>query len=288
MSVELFTRYMVIGPVTFVWWREFAAPFLEKKGWLVIDPSHFSYKSSYGFNPKVVRNHYEVRSVEYCLQIASAIVEYHGEPKADSHFFPASGCIVIHDLLAFISLYWGGYCQYLWKERRRLTNGWSASPVVQMYNGRHEEKRAGHLREALGFFEQALATIPTLNKTQSELAVRWFLSALREYAVGRPLVEAALNWVTLEAQANILKLPGSKFQKVERLLANQSFPQVSHLQHFYQLRNDAFHDGKLSNLSEQDAQAARTAGRGLVRAQILNLLGMDHSNFAPEFVKQYA
>ena len=102
------------------------------------------------------------------------------------------------------------------------------------------------------------------------------------------LFEIALNWVCLEAQSNYLKFSGKKLKRVEALLVSQGFSSIPRLHDFYQLRNDAFHDGKLSNLSEPDAQVARMAGRALVRAQILNLLGMDHSDFAPEFVKVYS
>ena len=118
--------------------------------------------------------------------------------------------------------------------------------------------------------------------------MQWFLSALRESEFGRPLVEVALNWVCLESQSNFLKFPGSKHQKVRSLLAGQGFSPISRLRDFYRLRNDSFHDGRLSNLSEADAQAARAAGRAIVRAQILVLLGMNHSDFDTQFVKLYA
>lgn len=119
------------------------------------------------------------------------------------------------------------------------------------------------------------------------LSIRWFFSALREFEIGRPLVEAALNWVCLESQANYLKLAGNKFNKVQTLLKKQGFPNVPRLKDIYLLRNDAFHDGALSNLGETDAQPARHAARFLVRAQVLNLMGMAHSDFRPEFVACY-
>lgn len=142
--------------------------------------------------------------------------------------------------------------------------------------------------EAIDYFERALKSIPTVDKAQFRLAMQWFFSAFREFVIGRPLVEAALNWVCLESQAKCLALPGNKFQKVKSLLANQGFPSVPRLNDFYRLRNDAFHDGQLSSLSEADAQAARAVGRALVRAQILNLFGMRHIDFDADFVKLYA
>jgi hypothetical protein len=74
---------------------------------------------------------------------------------------------------------------------------------------------------------------------------------------------------------------------VEALLADQRFPMIPRLGDLYKLRNDAFHDGELSQLNEADAQAARTAGRALVRASILVLLGMQHTDFKANFVKLY-
>ena len=289
MVAEPFIRYIIRGPGNFWGWQQFVAPFLEQRKWDVKNPEDFSYESSYGFDPNVERTHMEILDVNYCLQNASAIVEYHGEPVYDSVFDPGSDRIVIDDLLAFMSLYSGVYCQYLWKERRRLVDGFSAYLAIQVNNRTHNDEWAGPHHTVPNFFEKALATIPTLDRKRFELAIRWFFSAIREFEVGRPLVEAALNWVCLESQANYLGLPGNKYEKVEALLVNQGFPTIPNLWNLYTLRNDSFHDGQLSNLNEADAQAARTAGRVLVRAQILNLLGMAHSDFRQkEFVDLYA
>ena len=187
-------------------------------------------------------------------------------------------------------------CHFIWayianisgKSTEALGGDFKASSTVQINYSKNNAIWAVSRRDARGFFENALVKIPTLNKTQFVLAIRWFFSALREREVGRPLVEAALNWVCLESQSNCLGLSGNKFQKVKKFLVTQGFPPIPCLHNFYQLRNDAFHEGQLSNLTETDAQAARTTGRELVRAQILNLLGMDHTDFDVEFVKLYA
>ncbi len=70
-------------------------------------------------------------------------------------------------------------------------------------------------------------------------------------------------------------------------MKSQQFPSIPLLRNFYKLRNEAFHDGQLSRLSEVDAQAARTAGRALVRASVLILLGMNHADFKAAFVRLY-
>jgi len=288
MAAKPFIRYIIISPVGFYWWKQLAAPFLKKKGWDVIEPATFSYESSYGFNPDVIPAYKQVSQVEYSLHISTAVVEYNGEPIYDSVFEPASDRTVIDDLLAFMSLYDGVYWQYMWKEHRGSTANWKGSFAMQVSYDRNPREPAGGRDEALSFFQKALTTIPTLDRRQFVLAIRWFFSALREFEVGRPLVEAALNWVCLESQANYLGLPGNKLQRVKSLLARQGFPAIPHLADLYRLRNNAFHDGQLSNLSEPDAQAARTAGRALARAQILNLIGMMHSDFEDGFVKLYA
>jgi hypothetical protein len=285
---KAFILYIVTSPVGFHWWKQLAAPFLLRKGWLTVDAKDFSYKSSYGFDPDVTPGPNQLSQVEYSLRISTAVVEYRGEPIFDSVFAPDSHYTVIDDLLAFMSLYTGTYWQYMWREYGGSTINWKGSFARQVsYRGGLGEQ-AGERNKALSFFQKALATIPTLDRTQFALAIGWFFSALREFEVGRPLVEAALNWVCLESQANYLCLAGSKLEKAKSLLARQGFLAIPRLKDLYQLRNDAFHDGKLSKLSEPDAQAARTAGRALVRAQILNLMGMSRSDFRDHFVKLYA
>ncbi len=292
MATESFIRYVVRGPSLYWWIQPPVKHFLKRLGWAVIAPAAFSYEKSYGFDPRVERNKKEIRSLEHSLHNATALVEYQGEPPYASGFFDTvADTTLIDDLLAFMSLYLGVYCQYLWKEHRSSGGDFKASSTVQINYSKNNAIWAVSRRDARGFFENALVKIPTLNKTQFVLAIRWFFSALREREVGRPLVEAALNWVCLESQSNCLGLSGNKFQKVKKFLVTQGFPPIPSipcLHNFYQLRNDAFHEGQLSNLTETDAQAARTKGRELVRAQILNLLGMDHTDFDVEFVKLYA
>ncbi len=285
---KAFILYIVMSPVGFHWWEQLAAPFFQKRGWVAINPEHFSYKSSYGFDPNVTPAPNQLSQIEYSLGISTAVVEYRGEPIFDSVFAPDSNHTVIDDLLAFMSLYTGTYWQYMWREYGGSTINWKGSFARQGSYRWGLGKQAGARDEALNFFEKALATIPNLDRTRFALAIRWFFSALREFEVGRPLVEAALNWVCLESQANYLRLAGNKLEKVKSLLARQEFPAIPRLGDLYQLRNDAFHDGKLSKLNESDAQATRTAGRALVRAQILNLIDMSQSDFRDGFVKLYA
>lgn len=284
---KAFIRYIVISPVGFHWWEKLAAPFLQKKGWVDINPENFSYKSSYGFDSNVTPAADQLSQIEYSLHISTAVVEYQGEPIFDSVFAPDSNYTIIDDLLAFMSLYTGRYWQYMWREYGGSTINWRGSFALQVSYHWGLGEQAGERDKSLSFFEKALATIPNLDRTQFALATGWFFSALREFEFGRPLVEAALNWVCLESQANYLRLAGSKLEKAKSLLARQEFPAIPRLEYLYQLRNDAFHDGKLSKLSEPDAQAALTAGRALVRAQILNLMGMSQSDFRDGFVKLY-
>jgi len=164
---------------------------------------------------------------------------------------------------------------------------WSASMVIMISDDGIKGPWPAPPEKAIDYFEIALSIIPQIDKTLLGLAIQWFFSTLREFEIGRPLVEAALNWVCLESQANFLGLPGNKFEKVVSLLESQQFPSITLLRNFYKLRNDAFHDGRLSGLNEADAQAARTAGRALVRASVLILLGMKHTDLKAEFVKLY-
>ena len=270
---------------------KFGAPFLNKRSWCVLEPSNFSFESSYGFDPLLGRplSGKQIPDEDYCLENAAIIIEFHGDPVYDSIFAPSSERTILDDLLAFVSIYSGKYCQYLWKESRPLGGQWSASLAIIMLS---DEGIIGPWAappdKAIEYFERALSVIPTIDKTQLRLAMQWFFSALREFEIGkRPLVEAALNWVCLESQAKFLSLPGSKLKKVGLLLKSQQFPSVPLLGNFYQLRNDSFHDGQLLNLCETDAQAARTAGRALVRASVLVLLGMKHADFKADFVRLY-
>jgi hypothetical protein len=284
-----FIRYIVISPINFHWWEQLAVPFLQKKGWVAINPENFSYKSSYGFDPDVISGHNQLLQIEYSLRISTAVVEYRGEPIFDSVFFePDSNYTVIDDLLVFMSLYTGRCWQYMWREYGSSTINWTGTFAMQISRHWGVAEWAGKRDKELTFFEKALATIPNVDRTQFALAISWFFSALREFEVGRPLVESALNWVCLESQANYLCLAGNKLERTKSLLARQGFPDTPRFEDLYKLRNDAFHDGKLSKLSESDAEAARTAGRALVRAQVLNLIGMSHSDFRDGFVKLYA
>jgi len=255
----------------------------------VVEPSNFSVESSYGFDPIIDRTLWvrQIPDENYCLENAAIIIEFHGDPVYDSFFYPSSESTVIDDLLAFMSFYSGKYCLYFRKERRPIGGQWSASLSIMMSDGGIKGPWPAPPEKAIYYFEKALSIIPDINKTQLGLAVYWFFSALREFEIGWPLVEAALNWVCLESQANFSGFRGSKLERVESLLRSQQFPTIPLLGNLYKLRNDAFHDGQLSNLCEADAQAARTAGRALVRASILILLGMKHADFKAEFVKLY-
>lgn len=283
-----FIRYIINAPHTY-WWMKFGAPFLNKRNWCVSEPSSFSFESSYGFDPTIGRSlsGRKIPDEDYCLEDAAIVVEFHGDPVYDSMLDPSGEGTVIDDLLAFMSIYSGKYCQCLWKERRPKGGQWSASRAIMMSDEGIKAPWPAPPEKALHYFERALSIIPSIDKTRLTLAMQWFFSALREFEIGRPLVEAALNWVCLESQANFLGLHGSKRQKVALLLRSQQFPTIPLLGNFYKLRNDGFHDGKLSHLGEVDAQAARTVGRTLVRASVLVLLGMDHGDFETDFKKQY-
>ena len=287
MASEPFVRYIVKGPGGGYRWSQFAVPFLEGKGWHVIKPTSFSWESSYGLDSTVNVTEKEMLEMNYHLQHSSWVVEYHGSPVEDSIVAPGTGRTIVDDFLVLTSLYSGVYCQYVWKEQRTPEGNWGAWVEPHLSNRQDIPEWAGAPKRASEYFGNILEHIPTIDQTQFQLAIRWFLSALRESEIGRPLLEAALNWVCLESQSNCLNLRGSKPKKVKTLLEGQGFPHTPRLHDLYRLRNDAFHDGNLSNLSEEVAQAARTAGRHLVRAQILNLIGMEHSNFEPEFVKSY-
>lgn len=285
-----FIRYIINAPHTY-WWTKFSAPFLNKRNWYVVEPSNFSFESSYGFDANFSRPlpGRQIPDEDYCLENAAIVIEFHGDPAYDSIFDPSSERTIVDDLLAFMSIYSGKYCKYLWKERRPLGGQWSSSQGIMMSDEGIIGPWPAPPEKAIDYFERALSIIPSIDETRLRLAIKWFFSALREFEseIGRPLVEAALNWVCLESQANFLGLLGSKFQKVESLLKNQQFPSIPLLRNFYKLRNDAFHDGQLSRLSEADAQAARTAGRALIRASTLILLGMKHADFKADFVKLY-
>jgi len=283
MGSESFITYVINQPYAY-WWKESAGPFLAKRGWHIFEPSKFSFESS---GRPLERK--KIRDEDYCLQEASIVVQFHGEPSFDSVFEPSSDRTIVDDMLAFMSLYSGKYCQYLWKESRLREKDWSALLVLMVNTNGSGAVWAAAPEMAIDYFQRALGIIPEIDKTQLRLAMRWFFSALKEFELefGRPLLESALNWVCLESQANSLGITGSKLQKVSTLLLDQKFPTIPRLRDFYLLRNDAFHDGELSSLREPDAQAARTAGRTLVRASVLKLLGMDDAEFDTSFSKLY-
>ena len=270
MTGEAFARYLVSWPSA-MWWEQSAKPFLETKGWFVIPTANFDYESSYGFESDYLHPGFKLE-FGYCLNNASAVIEYRGEVTADSIFYPGYNRTLIDDVLAYMSLYSGIYCQYLWKERRDSASEWSATTQLKVKRDAHSDEWVTGHRKALDHFEKAQSVIPTLNETQFNLAIHWYFSALREFEMGRPLVEAALNWVCLESQANYLKFQGYKKDMVKSLLKCQGFSVIPRIDEIYKLRNDAFHEGQLSNLKEQDAQSARRTGRILVRAYILNLI----------------
>jgi len=290
MTKDPFIRYIINQP-NFYWWKQYAEPFLHTQNWIIHNPKTFDYQASYGFDPNFCRTlpGANIPDEDYCIEKASVVVEYHGTPSFDSIFDPASGKTIIEDLLAFLSLYSGTYCQYFWRELR-MTPGdnWSATLNLMINTGGTTSVWAAPEDNAITFFQQALRVIPTINQTQFRLASQWFFSALKEYEIGRALVETALNWVCLESQANVLGKHGTKKEMVAELLTSQGFPNIPLLPNFYKLRNDAFHEGQLSHLGEPAAQAAREAGRVLVRASILNLLGMDQREFNANFVRLYA
>ncbi len=284
-----FIRYIINAPHTY-WWTKFGAPFLNKRNWCVVEPSNFSFESSYGFDLTISRplSGKQIADEDYCLENASIVVEFHGEPVYDSILDPSGEKTIIDDLLAFISIYSGKYCQYLWKEKRLKGEPWSATKAIVISDEGFQDQWSAPPEKAIDYFERALSVIPSIDRTRLRLAMQWFFSALREFeGARRPLVEAALNWVCLESQANYLGLTGSNFQKVESLLSSQRFPSIPLLRNLYKLRNDAFHSGQLSGLIEIDAQAARTAGRALIRASVLILLGMDHADFRADFISLY-
>lgn len=285
---EPFVRYIINAPHTY-WWEAFGAPFLNNRNWCVLKPSGFTFESSYGFDTSVSRplSGKKIPDEDYCLENAAIVIEFRDEPVYDSIFDASGESTIIDDLLCFMSIYSGKYCHYLWKERRQLGGQWSASQAIMMSNEGIQGPWAASPDKAIAYFERALSIVPTINKTQLRLAIQWFFSALREFEIGRPLVEAALNWVCLESQAKLLGLQGSKFEKVKLFLDGQRFRSVPLLRSLYDLRNDGFHEGQLLHLGETQAQAARTAGRALVRASVLVLLGMNHADFKPDFVSLY-
>jgi hypothetical protein len=193
-SDESFIRYIINAPHT-KWWTQFGAPFLQSRNWHVLEPSNFSYKSSYGFDPVFVPVG-QIANVDCCLKNAVIVVEYHGNPPNDSVLEPSIEKTIIDDLLAFTSIYFGGYCQYLWKEIRQSGGQWSSSLALMIDSDGFYELAAPPER-AIEHFEKALSIIQVTPSTRLRLAIQWFFSALRELKIGRPLVEAALNWYVL-------------------------------------------------------------------------------------------
>lgn len=286
---EPYIRYIIQRSVSFHWWKHTAEPLLKDKGWLVTDAADFSYESAYGFEPERPMSDDQVVNMKYSLHNASAVLEYRGNPPNDSIFGPSPDSTVIDDLLPFMSLYSGEYWQYLWRERRHSDGNWKGSFALHInHNNNASVWARENDRQEANFFEQALETIAAVNGEQLKLAMQWFFIALREFEIGYSLVEAALNWVALEAQANYLGLEGNDVERVRSMLKNQGFPEITNLGKLYGLRGNAFHEGQLLDLSEKEAKAVLETGRALVRAQILNLLGMQHSDFRQEFVDRYA
>jgi len=288
MDNKPFIRYYINSPYAY-WWKEYANPYLTKKGWHLIEPTQFSISASYGFDPRYQRvlPGEKIADDDYCLQKSSIIVEYCGEPVFDSIFDSNTTKTVVDDLLAFMSLYSGVYCQYYWIESRTSSKGWNASLELMVGNNGGVYSWAGPVEKSIEYFERALVSTPAINSDQFGLAFRWFFSAFKELEIGRPILETALNWVCLESQANVLGITGNKRDMVSELLTRQRFQNIPLLGHFYRLRNDAFHEGQLSNLSGPEAQTARIAGRALVRASILKMLGMDHTEFNVGFTSLY-
>lgn len=289
MPTQPFVRYLVKG-ISISWWTHYANSFLNSIGWSIIDPRGYSYSSSYGFDPNLNRHPTEVRMFDYFQSDAAVILERRGQPNYDSVWVPSNDRTVVDDLLAFMSLYTGNYCQYLVMERNTIDNNFRAAFAAQINHSRNTPKWAGPRSQAVDAFVRIQSHVPSLDSEQLRLAMRWFFSALMEYELpqGRPLVEAAMNWVSLEAQATLLGYGGSKFERVTSLLTGQGFTVTPHLRNLYRLRNDAFHDGALSHLEEDDAQLARSAGMTLARAQILNFLGMPLEEINDEFKRTYS
>ena len=102
---EPFIRYIINAPHT-IWWIQFFAPFLKKRNWYVIEPTEFSFESSYGFDPLLDHN-LHIRGIsyaDYCLQKAAIVVEYHGNPPDDSVFEPSNERTIIDDLHLCLSI----------------------------------------------------------------------------------------------------------------------------------------------------------------------------------------
>ena len=277
-----FVRYFLAGQ-SFRWWSRVGLKILTNHGWKLLDPQTFVRETSYGYDKDVVWSNEETEQYDYSRQKSTAVIEFHGSNYGKSIFFPTSpgDPTVIDDLLIFLSLYSGVYSQYLVKE---TNDNLAVAPKIGHSN---TGLWAATGNQVAAHFQTCLTSVPTLDRDQFELAVRWFLSAISEFELGRPIVEVALNWVSLESQANSLNIGGTNFPKVKTMLANQGFAPIPQLRAFYKLRNDAFHVGQVKALSEQDAQRAREVGRQLVRAQTLVLLGMKHSDFSREFEDTY-
>ena len=272
-------RYIVKEP-NLGWWQRYGAPFLAERGWRFTPPDEFDRESSFGYNSKLCRSPKEKAYFDNCLTQASAVLEFHGDPPET---LQPNGLTVVDDLMRFMSLYLGRYCQHLWKEDE--SHIWRTFQLNRGSSGSYSW--AGPVADALRHFENS-SGINTLDEEQLRLATGWFFVALKEFELRQVFLEAALNWVCLEVQANYLGLSGrGKEEKVRALLENQGFPEVPKLHEFYLVRNDAFHDGQLSSLSVEDAKAVIIAGRHLVRSQILHLLGMQHQDFREDFASTY-
>lgn len=172
---EPFIRYIINAPHTH-WWIKFGAPSLNKRNWCVLAPSNFSFESSYGFDPNFSRplSGKQIPDEDYCLENAAIVIEFHGDPVYDSIFDPSSESTIIDDLLAFMSIYSGKYCQYLWKERRPIGGQWSASKAIMMSDEGIIAPWPAPPEKAIDYFERALSIIPSIDKTRLGLAIQWF------------------------------------------------------------------------------------------------------------------
>ncbi len=200
MATQPFVRYVVRGPGAY-WWRAQAAPFLKQLNWEVLLPGDFEYETSYG-HEAVIRSKSEIAEFEYCRINASAIVEFRGSDPQTSVLFPVDSATIIDDLLAFMSLYSGKYCQTLWRETSSDDGSWSAKTQLKIARLNVGDEWASPRQDTFGHFGDALRAGGAIADTRRILALEWYFIAHRELEIGRPLAEAALHWVALESQAN--------------------------------------------------------------------------------------
>lgn len=282
-------RYVIARPINPQWWHHRARPYLESRGWTLVRPEEFDYESSYGYRP-IPPAHGQTDEMRYALHNAGIIIEYHGEPELKSWAETLPNSTLIDDVLAFLSIYSGVYWQWIWKEWQLQDHPWGASSAIQVNSGNKPPIWAGDDLKVFDYFEISNKTAPQIAPQQLTLALNWLAMALYAYQDGNSLLDPALHWVVLESQAKFLFPKGKQkgLAKVKQLLGKQGFPKIPRLHDLYELRNKAFHEGNFPALSKQDVQVASNAGRALVRAQVLNLLGMKHTDFSQQFVNFYA